>query len=284
MNNQDQPQSKRQLRALKKEEKMQARSNAAKKRQMKRIITWVVAVIVIIGAGYGVSQLGSNGGVSVDGGVLPATDQITERDNVKGVAGAPVTLIEYSDFQCPACAIYYPMVNRLHEEFGDQLQIAYRHFPLTTIHANAALAARATEAAAKQDKFWEMHDLLFINQSDWPSGAARDNIFGYAESLGLDMDQFEQDIDSDEVKDKVSDDRTSGQRAKISGTPSFFLNGQYIENPRSYNDFAELIRNEFSSSVTDTFDSLINDDNTMEESDADDAGLSGDDSVMETEH
>lgn len=284
MDNQNQSQSKRQLRAQKRDEKLQARASAVKKRKTKRIMTWVIVVIVIVAAGYGVSQLGSNGGVSVDGGVLLATDQITERDQVKGTAGAPVTLIEYSDFQCPACETYYPMVTRLNEEFGDQLQIAYRHFPLTTIHPNAALAARSTEAAGKQGKFWEMHDILFINQSDWSTGDTRDKIFSYAESLGIDMNQFEQDIDSDEVKDKIKEDLASGQRAKITGTPTFFLNGQQIANPRSYNDFAELIRIELASQASGALDSILEDGDTMEEPETDDSEHNSDNPVMESEN
>src|SRR3989338_2093696 len=110
--------------------------------------------------------------------------KIIENDWVKGNKEAKVTLIEYSDFQCPACGAYYPVVKQLNEEVGDKIVIAYRNFPLRQVHQNAQIAAQAAEAAGKQGKFWEIHDMLFENQKEWSSYVNAKEIFiKYAQSL-----------------------------------------------------------------------------------------------------
>ena len=153
-------------------------------------------------------------------------------------------LVEFSDFQCPACAIYYPLVKQLKAEFGDKLGVVYRHFPLRNIHKNADLAARASEAALNQDKFWEMHDMIFENQKEWSTSNNALSLFtNYAVSLGLDREKFLADIDSNFVYDKVNSNYQEGLSLKVGGTPTFFLNGKKIINPRSYNEFKLLIQN-----------------------------------------
>ena len=170
---------------------------------------------------------------------------ITGQEWYKGNPEAQITLIEYSDFQCPACATYYPMLQRLVEEMGDQIKFIYRHFPLSSIHPQADLAAQASEAAGVQGYFWEMHDLLFEKQSEWSGQKnAKDIFIGYARELGLDIELFSADIDSRAVKKIVSDDKISGNQAFVSGTPTLFLNGEKINNPRSYDQLRQLIQNE----------------------------------------
>jgi protein-disulfide isomerase len=113
---------------------------------------------------------------------------------------------------------------------------------LRQIHKNADLSARASEAAAKQGKFWEMHDMLFDNQEKWAEDNNARNIFeGYASSLELDMEKFKIDIESQDAKDKVQSDFESGRASSVTGTPTFFLNGKKIENPRSSEEFRRLI-------------------------------------------
>ena len=163
-------------------------------------------------------------------------------DQKKGNSSAGVTLVEYSDFQCPACGAYFPLVKKLTEEFGDQVQFIYRHYPIFQIHRNANGAAWAAEAAGKQGKFWEMHDLLFTNQAFWSESPDANGLFEtYASQLGLDPLKFKSDMNSEEVKEKVRKDYQSGVEAGIAGTPTFFLNGTELENPRSYEQFKAII-------------------------------------------
>ena len=124
---------------------------------------------------------------------------------------------------------------------GAQVRFAYRHFPLPQ-HKNAKLAATVAEAAGKQDKFWEMHDLIFQNQSDWSEEKNAAVIFAkYAQDLGLDLAQFQTDIASEEIKAKIENDYKSGVKAGVNSTPTFFLNGKKINNPRNYDEFKNAI-------------------------------------------
>ncbi len=158
------------------------------------------------------------------------------------IASSSATLVEYSDFQCPACAAYYPVVKQLTKEFSQDLHFTYRYFPLSSIHKNARISAQAAEAAGKQNKFWEMHDLLFENQSEWSAlSDPKEKFKEYAKFLGLDMEKFQQDLGSKEVKDKVESDYQSGLSLGVNATPTFFLNNQKITNPRSYEEFKTKI-------------------------------------------
>lgn len=167
---------------------------------------------------------------------------ISSSDRVLGNKDAKVTLVEYSDFQCPACGAYYPIVKQLNLEFAGRIQFVYRHFPLTQIHANANLAALSAEAAGKQNKFWEMHDIIFENQSKWSGEKnAKDLFVEYAQKLNLDVEKFKNDLDSDEVQEKVANDYQSGIRLGVNATPTFFLNGTKLQNPASYEAFKKLL-------------------------------------------
>lgn len=166
---------------------------------------------------------------------------ISAVDHTKGGTSAPVTLIEYSDFQCPACNAFQPVIKNVLATYGDNVQFAYRHFPLYTLHANAEEAAYASEAAAIQGKFWEMHDLLFDRQADWEHLADTTNIFAaYADLLELDVEQFTRDLTSDAVRDRVKIDVTSANAAGISATPTFYLNGTALSFPKTENPAAYL--------------------------------------------
>jgi protein-disulfide isomerase len=144
-----------------------------------------------------------------------------------------VTLVEFGDFQCPACAAYHDLVSKMIEEYKENLTFVFRHFPLLQ-HQNARPAAYAAEAAGKQGKFWEMYDLLYVNQSEWSEEKDTEEIFvNYATKLELNIDKFKSEMDSKEIKDKVSADYSDGVALKVNSTPSFFLNGQKISLPGS---------------------------------------------------
>ena len=208
-----------------------------------KIILWSVIVLVIIGSVFGIIKLASKSQTPGSGSdTLALTiSAINDNENVKGNKNATTTLIEYSDFQCPACGAYYPILKKVAEDMGSQVQFAYRHFPLPQ-HKNAKLAATVAEAAGKQGKFWEMHDLIFQNQSDWSEEKNAAVIFAkYAQDLNLDLAQFQTYIADGEIKAKIENDYKSGAKAGVNSTPSFFLNGKKLDNPRNYDEFKNAI-------------------------------------------
>ncbi len=170
-------------------------------------------------------------------------------DWIKGNKDASVTLVEYFDFECEACGAYYPVVKRLAEELGNEVRFVNRYFPLPG-HKNSMTSALAVEAAGRQGKYWEMHNILFENQRDWGERQASDpKIFeNYARQIGLDMERYGKDIASQEVKDRIERDLRAGQELGLEGTPSFFLNGKKIETPRGYEAFKTLIQSAISES------------------------------------
>ena len=169
---------------------------------------------------------------------------ITKTDHVRGAQDGKVTLVEFGDFQCPACGAYEPIVRQVLADNKANLKVSFRHFPLTQIHRNALLAAKASEAASLQGKFWEMHDILYDKQEEW-SGAinARSFFVTYANTLGLNTDTFSKDLDSKAVEDKILAEYKEGVKLGVQGTPTFFLNGKKIEDtPRGLASFNKMIQ------------------------------------------
>ncbi len=202
----------------------------------KKFIWTGVFLIAIVGLLF-LTKSGAAPSLSFEIGVLHP------QDHVKGNRDSKVVLMEYSDFQCPACRIYYPVMRQITAEFGDRIAIAYRHFPLINIHPGAELAARAAEAAGKQGKFWEMHDLLFEKQNEWSGAANIEPMFeSYASLIGISVDQFKIDIASKEIKDFVRAQRVHSIKSGLQGTPSFFINGKQIQNPASIEEFRAIIQ------------------------------------------
>jgi protein-disulfide isomerase len=166
---------------------------------------------------------------------------VVSTDWILGSSSAPAVLVEYSDFECPSCAAYYPVINKLIKEEGSKLQAIYRHFPLPQ-HGNAIIAAQAAEAAGLQGKFWEMHDLLFEKQNEWEViSDPRQKFSEYAQSLSLNSTTFLKDIDLDVVRNKVSNGYKESVKNSLSYTPTFFLNGKRIQNPQDYDAFKKII-------------------------------------------
>lgn len=162
-----------------------------------------------------------------------------EQDWVRGPKDAKLELIEYGDFQCPACRNYYGALAELKKELGENnFKIIFRHFPLSTIHKNAKAGAYAAEAAGKQGKFWEMHDKLFETQAEWSMLAnPEDKLIEYAQQLSLKKDQFQKDMKSEEIKAKVDAQYAQGAAMSISSTPTFFLNGKQLPQPKDFDEF-----------------------------------------------
>lgn len=180
---------------------------------------------------------------------------VSDADHSTGKENSKVVLIEFSDFQCPACKAYNPLVKQLMEDHGKDITLVYKNFPLAQ-HNHAKAAAYAAEAAGKQNKFFEMGDVLFDKQEEW---SVQDNpatyFVKYAQSLKLDINQFKKDMESDEIKKKVDNDVLVGTQAGVDATPSFFLNGVKLSNPNSYQEFSALVTAELAKVEPDSKDS-----------------------------
>ena len=149
------------------------------------------------------------------------------RDHVRGSADAPVTLVEYADFECPFCGRAFPELLRVLQDLGPRVRFVFRHFPISEQHPHAESAAEVAEAAAAQGKFWEMHDLLFRRQAALDDG----HLLTYVRELGLDAVRVERELEREMHRARVRDDMESGLRSGVSGTPMFFINGRRHEEP-----------------------------------------------------
>ena len=152
-----------------------------------------------------------------------------EPPHILGPNSAPAKLEEFGDFECPPCGALHPILVQMHKEFGDKLQITFREFPLAPAHQHAIAAASAAEAAGLQGKFWEMHDLLYENQKAWHEAFDVRPIFeGFAKQIGLDMNRYQNDLNSDQVAERILNDGKRGHSMGVKGTPTVFLNGREV--------------------------------------------------------
>jgi protein-disulfide isomerase len=146
---------------------------------------------------------------------------VAATDHALGPATAPVTLVEYGDFECPHCGAAHPIVQQLLEKLGDEIRFVFRNFPIASIHPHATQAAEAAEAAGAQGRFWEMHDALFENQT----ALGDRELVSYAEAVGVKAPQFVRDLSSHVYAARVHEDFMGGVRSGVNGTPTFFING-----------------------------------------------------------
>lgn len=210
------------------------------------VIISVVSILIIFLLLFGVYKLVSQP-VQTD---FLQTKQLKLTDHIKWSPDKKNILVEYSDLQCPACKGAHDFFKIIEASGSADFDITkkvtfiYRHFPLYQIHNYAYLAAYAAEAAGRQNKFWEMADLLFDNQSTWEksSDPKKDYFLTYAKELDLNVEQFKKDSDSTEVKDRVAEDLREVGQMGIDSTPTFFLNGQKVI-VNSYDEFKTLLKN-----------------------------------------
>lgn len=160
--------------------------------------------------------------------VLPVGD----RDHAQGSANAPVTLVEYGDFECPYCGQAYPIVKAVQKTLGKRLRFIFRNFPLSEMHPNASKAAEAAEAAGQQGKYWEMHDTLFEHQD----ALQPPDLVAHAAALGLDSNRIAAELKSHAHAPRVREDFMSGVRSGVNGTPTFFINGERHDGPWDYQE------------------------------------------------
>lgn len=211
---------------------------------MKKYLPFAIIVIVLVAAIGGSFVLWKNrGGTSANPNSTfattapvsssPATNQAPKesfgltRPKVK--VSSPVVIEEYGDYQCPPCGQLYPELKQIESEYGDQVKIVFHHFPLMKMHKNALLAAHAAEAARNQNKFWEMHDRLYRNQKEWAELDDPKPVFeSYARQLNLKLDQFNSDLQSNLIDQKIGADIQRGTSLGVTGTPTVFLDSHLL--------------------------------------------------------
>lgn len=148
-------------------------------------------------------------------------DPVHEWDHARGAEGAPYTLVEYGDYECPDCGRLFDILRKLQSQLDGRLRFVYRHYPLSGVHKHAQMAAEAAEAAGAQGRFWEMHDLLFANQR----ALNRNDLVTYAEQLGLDAETFRRDLKDGTHRERVRQNFIAGVQNGVNATPGLFLNG-----------------------------------------------------------
>lgn len=202
---------------------------------------FLIIVIVAVGAFFGIFFAAKHKSETGNGTNNSSHAQPT--NHVEGENKAGVTLLEYGDFQCPACKAYYPIVEQVVEKHKADIQYQFRHFPLVQIHQHAFEGSRAAEAAGKQGKFFEMYRLLYENQTTWSSLSDPQATFlGYARQLNLNTQQFQTDYASSAINDIINADYQEAIKLGAKSTPTFVLNGKRIENnPQSAEAFEKLI-------------------------------------------
>jgi len=166
------------------------------------------------------------------------TMAVAPRDHAQGAESAPVTLVEYGDYECPHCGAAYPVVKKLQETLGKKLRFVFRNFPLNSIHPHAEHAAEAAECAGVQDKFWEMHDWIFENQETLGDA----DLLAAAKELGLDAKRFVKEMETQAFLPRVKEDFQSGVRSGVNGTPTFFINGVRHERGAAYEDLLAALQ------------------------------------------
>lgn len=212
----------------------------------KRILNWSI-FIVVIGLIIWEMVAASNKAERENMGVSEV-DKISSSDWVRGATTSPIILVEYSDFQCPACAAYMPIVEEFIQK-NPEIAFVYRHFPLPQ-HGNAIQASITAEAAGKQGKFWEMYRIIFENQLNWQDSKTAKTIFeSYAKELSLDIEKYNKDIESESILQKITNDTKSGLKAGVNSTPSFFVNGKKINVPNNYEQFKKLVEDTAKSTI-----------------------------------
>jgi len=196
---------------------------------------WAIIGVIIIIFG-GIIFLKGNHKAGAPSGTPPT-------NHVQGAGNKKVTIIEYGDFECPVCKQYYPVVKQVADHYGDDITLQFRNLPLTQIHPNAFAGARAAEAAGMQNKYWEMHDMLYENQEAWAQSKNALAIFTqYAQVLNMNTTQFKTDFSSSKTNNLINADLSAfAKTGEQQATPTFFINGKYVKPGPSVAAFTQLI-------------------------------------------
>lgn len=240
--------TKKEKKELKKMEKEE--SEEVKKRNLfiRRILIGFASIVFVVGSVYGLTLLAnkpSTNSTSVLSSQVSNIKPVSADDITIGNPKAKVTLVEYSDYECPDCRNLHPVINQTLKDYEGKILFVYRFFPLTGVHKNALLSSQAAYAAKNQGRFEEMHNMLFEKQSDWAGKNNAEEIFtSYAKELGLDIKKFEQDLRSEETFKYVKTKENEAIQAKINHTPTLFVNGKELITLRGYQDLKTAIEQE----------------------------------------
>jgi len=201
----------------------------------------IVGIVLIF---VGIIAL-SGGGKSNNSG--SGSNGKTLSQHVQGQGTTGVTLLEYGDYQCAYCQQYYPTVKQVQTQYGDKIKFQFRNFPLVSLHRNAFAASRAAEAAGLQNKYWQMHDVIYENndpngKAGWVAAPDPNTYFdAFAKQIGLNLTQFKTDFASSKVNDLINADLAEGTRLGITGTPTFYINGKKADLGNSIDSFTKVI-------------------------------------------
>ncbi len=207
---------------------------------------WIWALVGLLILSFVVIGLTSkkSTGTSVDNADL-SQFPITNFDSFLGNRNAKVIVVEYGDFQCPACKIYSALLKQTVEAYKGEVAVVFRHYPLVEIHNRAVISAKAVEAAGMQGKFFEMVDSIYEHQEEWTKSSDPEKLFSlYASVLKLDITKFEADMKLQVVEEKIAGQRLQAKKMNLSGTPSLFLNGKLIQLPQNGAEFQQIIEAE----------------------------------------
>ena len=211
----------------------------------KQLVLGFVALLVIVAFLYGTYLLINKPQVTY----YPEVNKVSSSDHIKWSPAKKIILVEYSDFQCPACKLFHDYIRQELETTKDpkiqeivkKITFVFRSFPLTNIHPHSLKAAKAAEAAGRQNKFYQMADLLFANQDQWAQSDQPQGLFlAYAKELKLDADQFQKDLSSSSIQAKIQSDIRSGEKAQLTATPTFYLQGNKV-SVTSFAEFKQLL-------------------------------------------
>lgn len=199
----------------------------------------IITLIIVIFAAFTIG--GQSGTQQGQTEVLNESQKellVRKNSHTDGNPKSKVTVVEFADFQCPACATGHTVMIRIKAEYKDKVRFVYRHFPLTNSHPNANIAALASEASSAQGKFWQMHDKLFENQNEWSGEKDPSGIFAeYAKEIGLDVDKFTQELKAKKYESIVQSDVADANRLGINSTPTFYIGDKKFAGVLPYEDF-----------------------------------------------
>jgi protein-disulfide isomerase len=207
-----------------------------------KLVSFIVLIVVILFAYYFYATSNVN--------KTPVNIEVNATDHVRGNMASNITLVEFGDFQCPACGAWETVVEDVVKKYENDIKFVFKNYPLTQIHKNALLAAKSAEAAGLQGKYWEMHDLIYSKQDEWSeSNTAKDLFISYAENIGLNINTFKNDLNNPSIEQNILGEYTEGTNLGVLGTPTFFLNGQILDNMKSFSDLDDIIQAEIKKQV-----------------------------------
>lgn len=207
-----------------------------KSNEIKILGILVLVVAAVVGLGIFLSR-GSGGGKGQSG---PGSTFVREYNHRRG-SSEKVVIVEYGDFQCPACAQFYPEMEKVITEYNDKITFVFKHFPLR-MHRNAMLASQAAEAAGSQGKFWEMYRKIYDSQPKWAESSNAQEVFvSFAKDLGLDAEKFSRDLQDGKIAENIRADMSDGQTQDVNATPSVFINGKLFNEVPTYQNLKKAI-------------------------------------------